>query len=177
MYDADLENGNMDQEEYDSKTFEEMISDSDELSSAINSAAYTGVETGTYNEMYDAIRKWLMDSPFEELSDEEKKKYNITKDRYALIYSFNKLTSAIVDYYDEDDDDTFDFDNYMNDNFEEDNDLSDIDEPRYGWSGFDDEAAIERFEEEIPSEVYNAVNNKKSKNESIERLKKLAGVK
>lgn len=177
LYDADLENGNMDQEEYDSKTFEEMISDSDELSSAINSAAYTGVETGTYNEMYDAIRKWLMDSPFEELSDEEKKKYNITKDRYALIYSFNKLTSAIVDYYDEDDDDTFDFDNYMNDNFEEDNDLSDIDEPRYGWSGFDDEAAIERFEEEIPSEVYNAVNNKKSKNESIERLKKLAGVK
>ena len=176
LYSADLENGNMDEDEYDSKTFSEMIEDSDELSSAIQSAAYTGVETGSYNEMYDSIRKWLIDSPFEELSEEQKKKYNV-KGQYALIFTFNRLSKSIIEYYDEDDNDTFDFDNYMNDSFKDDFDLSDIDEPRYGWSGFDDEAAIERFEEEIPSEVSDMVSKKSNKNESIDRLKKLAGLK
>lgn len=176
LYSADLENGNMDEDEYDSKTFSEMIEDSDELSSAIQSAAYTGVETGSYNEMYDSIRKWLIDSPFEELSEEQKKKYNV-KGQYALIFTFNRLSKSIIEYYDEDDNDTFDFDNYMNDSFKDDFDLSDIDEPRYGWSGFDDEAAIERFEEEIPSEIDDMVSKKSNKNESIDRLKKLAGLK
>ena len=175
LYFADLENGNMDQDEYDSKTFEEMISDSDELSSAINSAAYTGVEAGTSNEMYESLRTWLNDSPFVELSDEERKKYNI-KNRYVLRFSLKKLTDIIINYYDEDDDDTFDFDNYMSDSFKEDMDLSDVDEPYYGWSGFDDDAAIERFEEEIPSEIDDMIISKKSTVESIGRLKKLAGL-
>lgn len=175
LYFADLENGNMDQDEYDSKTFEEMISDSDELSSAINSAAYTGVEAGTSNEMYESLRTWLNDSPFVELSDEERKKYNI-KNRYVLRFSLKKLTDIIINYYDEDDDDTFDFDSYMSDSFKEDMDLSDVDEPYYGWSGFDDDAAIERFEEEIPSEIDDMIISKKSTVESIGRLKKLAGL-
>jgi hypothetical protein len=65
----------------------------------------------------------------------------------------------------------------MNDSFTNDMDLSDIDEPYYGWSGFDDESAIERFEEEIPREIYNMVSVKKVVNvESINRLKKLAGL-
>jgi hypothetical protein len=176
LYSADLENGNMDEDEYNSKTFQDMISDSDELSSAISSAAYTGVETGTSNEMYESIRKWINDSPFVELSDEERKKYNI-KNRYVLRFSFKQLTDIVINYYDEDDNDTFDFANYINDSFTEDMDLSDIDEPYYGWSGFDDEAAIERFEEEIPSEIDDMVSVKKAVNvESISRLKKLAGL-
>lgn len=175
LYFADLENGNMDQDEYDSKTFEEMISDSDELSSAINSAAYSGVEAGTSNEMYESLRTWLNDSPFVELSEEERKKYNI-KNRYVLRFSLKKLTDIIINYYDEDDDDMFDFDSYMSDSFKEDMDLSDVDEPYYGWSGFDDDAAIERFEEEIPSEIDDMIISKKSTVESIGRLKKLAGL-
>jgi hypothetical protein len=176
LYSADLENGNMDEDEYDSKTFQDMISDSDELSSAISSAAYTGVEVGTSSEMYEDMEKWLNDSPFSELNDADKKKYNV-KDRYALMFSIKQLTDIVINYYDEDDNDTFDFDNYMNDSFTNDMDLSDIDEPYYGWSGFDDESAIERFEEEIPREIYNMVSVKKVVNvESINRLKKLAGL-
>lgn len=175
LYSADLENGNMDEDEYDSKTFQDMISDSDELSSAISSAAYTGVEVGTSGEMYESMKRWLMDSPFSELNDADQKKYNV-KDRYALMFSLKQLTDIVINYYDEDDNDTFDFDNYMNDSFKDDMDLSDIDEPYYGWSGFDDEAAIERFEEEIPREIDDMVAPKKSTAESINRLKKLAGL-
>lgn len=177
VFGSDLENGDIDQDEYDEKTITDIMNSSDDLENAINSAAYSGLESGINTEMYNDVQRWITDSPFRLATDEEKKQYNI-KDEYILEFDISRLTKIILSNYDEDEE-SFDLEQYMNNSFKEDFDITDINEPYYGYSGFDDETAKERFFEEIPSEIDDIVKRlkaEKNKNESIVRIKKLSGL-
>ena len=62
----------------------------------------------------------------------------------------------------------------MNDEFVETFEMSDAIEPYYGYNtDFDEESAMERLEEEL-SQI--GIDISDTKNESIDRLKKLAGI-
>ena len=158
-----LKDGTIDQEEYEEKDLSDIISEdeSGEIESAFNSAAYTGIESGTYGEIADTVKLWINDSNFiEEIEDG---KFSV-KIPYETI--LNEIISNIGIYMDYD----FSFENIFPD-FESDY-LTDLDEPQYGFDGWDDntamESLIDKLEEFIDDNLEESIN--------IKRLKQLSGI-
>lgn len=134
----------------------------DAWSDALDSAYHTGVETGAESELYDAVDSTLKErwnlvynmtgfleyEPSEIAArNAEREKAGRPQGRTGLIHDtkcylatdtegfLNFVSDGITD----------DFDGYF-----EDGEEIEIEEPRYGWSGFDENAAVERFKEEAP---------------------------
>ena len=129
-----------DMTELDSRDMARILDDSgDELDDDLRNAGYDGYERGAENDMYEAFQSWLKDP---------------TGKSTCLIYQDGKTDKG---YFLVDPDSLFEF---MQDeeamdhlgrweNAVSDDDwsspflFSDLDEPRYGWSGYDEDSAIE----------------------------------
>ena len=109
----------------------------DEIYDAIGNAIQDGHAAGAENEMHEAFWKWLED-PFGgegitlRLDD---------GDKWDGTYSIRMSMSTIFDGMDNDPDFLNEISsNYWSDYFE----TKELEEPQYGWNGYDDEVALER---------------------------------
>lgn len=160
-----LDNGTIDQEEHDEKDLNDIIEEdtTGNLDSIFVRAVHIGVETGTYDEIYDAVQRWINDNSFvEEIKDGEFK-VSITADTLFNEVIYNIDSDA--DY------DQFEFENIFPD-FAKDY-LTDLDEPQYGFDGWSDSAAQEFLIEELNQ----FISDNLEESINIKRLKQLSGIK
>ena len=134
----------------------------DAWSDALDSGYHTGAEAGAEAELYDAVDATLKErwnlvynmKGFLEYEQEEIAKLNAERQkegrpqgRTGLVHDTKcylaTATEGFLNFVSDGIDD--DFDGYF-----EDGEEIEIEEPRYGWSGFDEHAAVERFKEEAP---------------------------
>ena len=134
----------------------------DAWSDALNSGYHTGAETGAETELYNTVDSTLKErwnlvynmKGFLEYEPSEIAKINAERQeagrpqgRTGLVHDTKcylaTATEGFLNFVSDGIDD--DFDGYF-----EDGEEIEIEEPRYGWSGFDEHAAVERFKEEAP---------------------------
>ena len=126
----------------------------DDWVQALNSGFYSGQEVGAENEIYQTVEKELkgswnlvgdMTGSLEYDRDEAERQRIPESERGGLIYDtkcyLTTTTPEFLRYASNGAPD--DFDSYMEEEIE-------IQQPYYGWSGFDDDAAVERFKDEAP---------------------------
>lgn len=124
---------------------------------ALDSAVYTGQEVGVQNEMFETVRESLSDAW--DLVGGMTGRLVFEGGRTGLVYDTKcYLTTdaeSFLRYASTEEDD---FDGYMEEEIK-------IEAPYYGWDGFDEEAALERFNEESPdfSEFLNKIRAAKQK--------------
>lgn len=177
LYKDDLDNGVIDQDEYDEKTIDDILDDDDEIRDILNMADSAGISSGTQNSIDNAIDSWI-DPPFYKIT--ERSSY-----QYMIKYNLSEITEIITDKMDSDDlepDDNGEYGVDLKDTVHEKiaEDIGDLSVPYDGFKDFDESAAKDAFYSEMPDSVRKIAKRLKpgafKNNESIERIKKLAGI-
>lgn len=138
-----LEQFDGDDEDFDVQ-HEIMHGDDDEITEAFTSGVRTGNEQGAEKEMYESAESWMDGELYTVVRDDSYKfEVSMTLDDFATFIKNNND----IDIGEE-------FESYVHDGWKDLLDMSDVDEPNYGWSGFEEDAAIERCEEELPNHVH-----------------------
>jgi hypothetical protein len=112
----------------------------DDIDSLLDQACYDAMESGAQDEMSKSMQRWVDDlkSPGREFW------IAMPDDHYldgavTLILSPEKIMEWADEY----------FDSRLKDLIE----VNDIDEPYYGFRGFDEEAGVERFADAVSDEI------------------------
>lgn len=118
---------------------------SDDLADQMRRAVADGLDRGAENEMYEAFQEWIKD-----LSGE----YDARIDHQ---YSEGEATlrigaESLAEFVSDESDKLYDLEN---EGWKEALGIKDIDQPHYGWQGYDEETAKERFIDEFDEEQLN----------------------
>ncbi len=136
-----LENLWKDNEDGDEDILEMIDEVSPDIKDALKNAFATGIDVGTEDEMATEFDKWLNDL---RIPTEEGIWINMPEwdnERYDSEVNVMISVPSIIRMIDNGDiEDSFDSDEFK---------VDDISEPYYGFSGYDKDAALERFREEI----------------------------
>jgi hypothetical protein len=152
---------------HDDNVVEIIIGDEslDEVYGAFNRANVDAHETGTMDEMHEALQSALKNNGIVDNPSKE-------SPYYLMLTSLNEALSL----YDEIAEDDYVEMDYILETLN----ISDADEPRYGYSGYDEGAGIERLFDHLYDidgidEIYNKIKAS-TKNESLDRMRTLAGI-
>jgi hypothetical protein len=165
----DREENMADPDDYHDDNVAEIIIEDDQLDevySAFDRANTDAMEAGTMSEMYKALQSALKNNGIVDNPSKEGPYYLIT----------TSLNEALSLYEEIGGDEYIEMDYLL-----ETLDISDADELRNGYYGYDEEAGIERlfdhlYEIDGIDEIYKKIKAS-TKNESIDRIKTLAGIK
>jgi hypothetical protein len=164
-----VEENMADPDDYHDDNVAEIIIEDDQLDevySAFDRANTDAMEAGTMSEMYKALQSALKNNGIVDNPSKEGPYYLIT----------TSLNEALSLYEEIGGDEYIEMDYLL-----ETLDISDADELRNGYYGYDEEAGIERlfdhlYEIDGIDEIYKKIKAS-TKNESIDRIKTLAGIK
>lgn len=123
----------------------DLIDNDDEVKDAFQSGIYTGVQVGTESEMYDSANSYLESNGFSRVTDDERE--NFPKGRKKDEWMLSTTAQTVLEHmmygaYDTPDD-------LDHTEWKEIIEIKKMDEPYYGWDGWDSSAAAERTEEEL----------------------------
>jgi len=114
----------------------------EEITDAFNNGVRSGRESGAQREMSDALKSWGEGGDF-----------NVKWDnKLILSVPIGNLMDFIIGQGDDNVEDEFE-DYVYGEGWSAIIELNDIDQPHYGWDGWDEEYAVERTEEELPEHV------------------------
>lgn len=123
----------------------ELIENDDQIRDAFQSGIYSGVEMGTQREIYNSVIDYLNSNGFSNVDDETREKFPKGRKKDEWVLSMNATT--ILEYMMYGDyDNPEDFENIE---WKDIIDIKKMDEPYYGWDGWDEKAAAERTSEEL----------------------------
>lgn len=119
----------------------DLISNDDDIREAFQSGIYSGVEAGTESDMYSDAADHLTSNGFERVDQEKAKTLPDKRKSDEWILTTNATT--VLDHMLHEDEDLEGFE--WNDILE----IGRMNEPRYGWSGWDSKVAAERTADEL----------------------------
>lgn len=127
-------------------TREIMSGGDEEITDAFNNASYSGVDVGTEEDMMKSLESWR-----------DGDNYKIIGDgwdggtKLEILVTFKQMLEHVVNppSYGE-------FVEFGEDeeNWRDIHDIEDVEQPLYGWSGFNEEVAVEQVEENLPDHVH-----------------------
>lgn len=119
----------------------DLIENDDDIREAFQSGIYSGVEVGTESEMYSDAVDHLTSNGFERVDQEKAKTLPDRRKNDEWILTTNATTVLDHMLYEDEDLEGVEWNEIL--------EIEKMDDPRYGWSGWDSKVAAERTAEEL----------------------------
>jgi len=125
----------------------EAVRELDDLDDAFRSAFYSGIESGTRAEIINDVNDWLKDNNFKFYEPNEIRKYTDLS-KFRSTVQRNGSYFMLIDP-----DEFFKHLDEGYESWEPEEDLKDLQQPSYGWDGWDETVAVERLVDEISENI------------------------